>query len=61
MKWILFILLFSVDGNQIKIVNNFDTKAACQDAVEAAAAVLMNNKKAGPGTAIYCLPNRKEE
>ena len=57
MKWILFIFLFSVDGNQIKIVDNFDTKAACNTAAEAAANVLMNNNKSGPGSAVYCLPN----
>lgn len=58
MKWILFIFLFSVDGNQIKIVDAFDTESACNTAVQAAASVLMNNNKAGPGTAVYCLPNR---
>jgi len=57
MKWILFIFLFSVDGNQIRIVPNFETEAACETAAEAAATTMMNSNRVGPASSVYCLPS----
>lgn len=55
MKWILFIFLLSVDGNQIKTVE-FNSQAACMEAANGAATSMMKSNKVGSASSVYCLP-----